>query len=216
MNMDGVRLADKLAFGAGCVARRVGFLHDAYRPDGPQKPIDMAKRIMRLSVAFVLPGGSMAAPSGVGVPYRQAWADWAYLQVGDYLVGPEGCAFVAAIEPPKPMLVVMTNAEVTLRRAEVPLLAGVNTYGAPLPSTMLHLVSDFPASLIVGGLGDRTRAGLPDDTRVPGFIALLPAVVSVQPQVGDFLNDERNDQFVVTAVEFLNSLWRLSLIPAVS
>jgi hypothetical protein len=46
--MDGVRLADRLAYGAGCAARRVGFLHDAYRPDGPEAPIDLAKRFLRL------------------------------------------------------------------------------------------------------------------------------------------------------------------------
>ncbi|OYV29154.1 MAG: hypothetical protein B7Z81_15280 [Acidocella sp. 20-61-6] len=171
---------------------------------------------MRLAVAFVLPGGSVAAPSSVGAPFRQAWADWGYLQVGDYLVGPEGCVFVATIEPPKPMLVVMANAEVTLMRPGAPLLAGVNTYGAPLPSTMLTLVSNFPASLMVGGLGDRTRAGLPDDTRVPGFVAMLPAVASVQPRVGDFLSDERGNKYIITAIEFLAGLWRLSMIQTVT
>ncbi|HQT38415.1 MAG TPA: hypothetical protein PK231_03250 [Acidocella sp.] len=214
--MDGVHLADKLAFGAGRAARRIGFLHDAYRPDGPEPPIDLAKRIMRLSVAFVLPGGSISAPSGMDVAYRQAWADWSYLQVGDYLVGPEGCALVASIEPPKPMLVVMTNANVTLSRPSSPVLAGVNSYGAPLPSTWINLVSGYPASLMVGGLGDRTRAGLPDDTRLPGFIAILPAVVGVQPSVGDFVNDDRDERFVVIAVETIGGLWRLSLIQAVS
>ncbi len=112
-----MRLADRLAYGAGCAARRVGFLHDAYRPDGPEAPVDLAKRFLRLCVAFVLPGGSVAAPSGFGVPFRQAWADWSYLQAGDYLAGPEGTAFVATIEPPKPMLVVMTNTVVKSRTA---------------------------------------------------------------------------------------------------
>lgn len=62
--MDGVKLADRLAYGAGCTARRVGFLHDAFRPDGPAAPCELAKRFLRLSVAYVLPGGSVAAPSG--------------------------------------------------------------------------------------------------------------------------------------------------------
>ncbi|MDR3520427.1 MAG: hypothetical protein P4L54_02310 [Acidocella sp.] len=214
--MDGVRLADRLAYGAGCAARRVGFMHDAYRPDGPVKPLDLAKRIMRLTVAFVLPGGSVTAPSGLAVPFRQAWADWSYLQVGDYLVGPEGCAFVGAIEPPKPMLVVMTNTEITLSRPAAPVLAGINPYGAPLPATQVNLFSGFPASLMIGGLGDRTRAGLADDTRVPGFIVILPAVACVQPRVGDLVSNERAERFVVTAVELIGGVWRLSLIQAVS
>jgi len=214
--MDGVKLADRLAYGAGSAARRVGFLHDAYRPDGPEAPIELGKRFLRLAVAFVLPGGSVAAPSGFGVPFRQAWADWSYLRVGDYLAGPEGVVFIAEIEPPKPMLVVMTNTAVGLWRPAAPVMAGINPYGAVLPRTETALISGFPASLLVGGIGDRTRAGLPDDTRVPGFIALLPAVDCVQPRVADILTNERAERFVVTAVELVNGVWRLSLVQAVT
>jgi len=214
--MDGVRLADRLSYGAGCAARRLGFLHDAYRPDGPEAPVDLAKRFMRLAVAFVAPGGSVAAPAGFGVPYRQAWADWSYLRVGDYLSGPEGCVFVAAIEPPRPMLVVMTNGILNLSRPAGAVLPGANPYGAPLANTQTPLISGFPASLLLGGIGDRTRAGLPDDTKLPGFTALLPAVEGVQPCVADIATNDRGERYVVTAVESVGGIWRLSLIQAVS
>lgn len=214
--MDGVRLADRLAYGAGCAARRVGFLHDAYRPNGALEPVDLANRFLRLAVAFVLPGGNVNSPSSFGVPFRQAWADWSYLQVGDYLAGPEGTVFVAAIEPPKPMLVVMTNAMLAIARPAAPVLAGVNPYGAVLPNTQTVLLSGFPASLLVGGIGDRTKAGLPDDTKVPGFTALLPAIEYVYPRVADIVTDERAERFVVTAVELVGGVWRLSMVQAVS
>lgn len=214
--MDGVRLADRLAYGAGCAARRVGFLHDAYRPDGPAMPVDLAKRFLRLAVGFVLPGGSVAAPSGFGMPFRQAWADWSYLQVGDYLAGPEGIVFVAVIEPPKPMLVVMTNAVLDLARPAKPALPGLNQYGAVLRGTETIVLSKFPASLLVGGLGDRSRAGLPDDTKLPGFVALLPAVETIRPKVADICINAYDERFVVSAVEQVAGVWRLSLVQAVS
>ncbi len=213
--MDGVRLADRLAYGAGCAARRTGFLHDAYRPEGPVAPVELDKRFLRLCVAFVLPGGSVAAPSGLGVPFRQAWADWSYLRAGDYLAGPEGTVFVAAIEPPKPMLVVMTNEVVSLARPAAPALAGLNGYGAVLPGTQNLLLAGFPASLLVGGMGDRTRAGLPDNTKVPGFSALLPVVAQVQPHVADILSTQGGERFIVTAVERLGAVWRFSLVQEV-
>lgn len=197
-------------------AWRAGFLHDAYRPDGPERPLDLARRFLRLCVAFVLPGGTVAAPAGLGVPYRQAWADWSYLCTGDYLAGPEGVALIAAIEPPKPMLVVMTNAVVDLVRPAAPVLAGLNQYGAVTRGTETVLLSGFPASLLVGGIGDRTKVGLPDDTRVPGFVAMLPVIAGVVPQVADLLLDEQGQKYVVTAVETLNAVWRLSLVQAVS
>ena len=213
--MDGVRLADRLAYGAGCAARRTGFLHDAYRPEGPEAPLGLDKRFLRLCVAFALPGGSVSAPSGLGMPFRQAWADWSYLRAGDYLAGPEGTVFVAAIEPPKPMLVVMTNAVVSLVRPEAPVFAGLNGYGAVLPGTQRPLLAGFPASLLVGGIGDRTRSGLPDNTKVPGFSALLPVVADAQPHVADILSTQSGERFIVTAVERLDAVWRFSLVQEV-
>lgn len=214
--MNGVKLADRLAYGAGCVARRVGFVHDAFRPDGPEAPLDPARRILRLSVAYALPGGSVSAPSGFAAPFRQGWADWSYLRPGDYLAGPEGMGFVAAIEPPKPMLVVMTNAVVTLTRTAVPVLAGLNPYGASTRVTETMLLRGFPASLLVGGGADRSKSGLPDDARLPGFTAMLPVVAGVQPSVDDVLMDEAGGRFVLTAVEAVGAVWRLSLVQAVS
>ncbi len=214
--MDGLKLADRLAYGAGCAARRAGFFHDAYRPASLQCPIDLANRFLRLAVAYVLPGGSVGAPAGFAVPYRQALADWSYLQVGDYLVGPEGTVFVAAIEPPKPMLVVMTNAIVSLWRPAAPLLAGTNPYGAVLPETNRALLSEFPASLLVGGLSDRTRAGLPDDTKIPGFVCLVPSLAGFQPRVADIVGDGTGARYLVNAVETLSGVLRLSMNQAVS
>lgn len=213
--MDGLRLADRLAYGAGCAARRVGFLHDAYRHAGPAQPLDLANRFMRLCVAFVLPGGAVSGPSGFGVPFRQAWADWSYLRVGDYLAGPEGVVFVASIEPPKPMLVVMTNALVALVRPGAPGQAGLNGYGAVGPGTEQPLITGYPASLLAGGTGDRTRNGLPDDSKIPGFSALLPVVEGIVPQVADILMNERNERYVVTSVEETGGVWRLSAVQAV-
>ena len=77
-------------------------------------------------------------------------------------------------------------------------------------------MSQFPASLLVGGVGDRTKAGLPDDTKVPGFVAMLPVVAGVTPQVADIVRDEHGQKFVVTAVETLNAVWRFSVVQAVS
>ncbi len=213
--MDGVRLADRLAYGAGCAARRVGFLHDAYRPTGACEPLELANRFMRLAVAFVLPGGAVSGPSGFGVPFRQAWADWSYLQVGDFLAGPEGVAFVASVEPPKPMLVVMTNTRLALARPGVVGQAGLSGYGAVSPETEVKLISGYPASLLAGGTGDRTRNGLPDDTKVPGFTALLPVVEGVVPQVADILTNERGERYAVTSVEEMDGVWRLSAVQAV-
>ncbi|WP_026438917.1 hypothetical protein [Acidocella facilis] len=213
--MDGVRLADRLAYGAGLAARRVGFLHDAFRPAGPEAPLALENRFMRLCVAFVTQAGSVGEPSGFGVPFRQAWADWSYLRVGDYLAGPEGICFIASIEPPKPMLVVMGNGLLALVRPGGQTQPGLTGYGAVQVATETPLFTGFPASLLAGGLGDRTRDGLPDDGRVPGFVALLPAVDKVVPQVADILINERGERYALTGIEAVGGIWRLSCVQAV-
>jgi len=172
--------------------------------------------VLRAHVAFVLPSGAVNAPNPLGNPFRQAWADWSYLHTGDYLVGPEGVAFIAAIEPPKPMLVVMTNCVVALVRPASPVAAGLNVYGAILPQTETVLMAGFPASLLTGGTGDRTKVGLPDDSRIPGFVGLIPAIEGVVPRVADLLENERGERFAVAGVERIDGVWRLSLIQAVS
>jgi hypothetical protein len=68
----------------------------------------------------------------------------------------------------------------------------------------------------LGGVGDRTKAGLPDDTKIPGFTALLPVVEELQPHVADIVISERGDRFVVNAVEQVGTVWRMALLQAVS
>ena len=57
---------------------------------------------------------------------------------------------------------------------------------------------------------------MPDDARLPGFTAMLPVVAGVQPSVDDVLMDEAGRRFVLTAVEAVGAVWRLSLVQAVS
>jgi hypothetical protein len=95
-------------------------------------------------------------------------------------------------------------------------LAGVNPYGAVLPSTNSVLLSGFPASLLAGGLEDRTRVGLADDTKVKGVTVLLPVVDGVKLHQADILTTETCDRFVVAGVESVAGIWRLSVLPVVS
>jgi hypothetical protein len=186
-------------------------MHDAYRPNGLSCPITPDKRFLRLPVALVLPGGSAGAPAPFGSPFRQAWADWAYLQTGDYLAGPEGILFVASIEPPKPILVVMTNTRINLSRPAAPFSPGINPYSAIRKSSAIAIAEGFPASILAGGIDDRTRIGLPDDTKLPGFTALFPACGDVTPRVADMISTHNNENYIVTGADQVLGTWRLSL-----
>ena len=101
--MDGLKLADRIAYGAGQAARKAGIICDAYRARDASCPIKDVNRIMRMPVVFMPVSGAARAPVPFGVPYRQAVLDQAYVRAGDYLVGPAGTFLIASNEPPQPI-----------------------------------------------------------------------------------------------------------------
>lgn len=214
--MDGLRLADRIAYGAGQAARKAGVICDAYRPKNGGSPMTDANRTLRMPVVFMPASGTAKAPAPFGVPYRQAVLDQAYVRAGDYLAGPVGTYVVATNEPPQPVLAMLCNEVVSIWRAASPRLAGVNPYGAILSATAVALLAGFPAALLPGGTGDRTRQGLPDDTKVSGFVAMLAAVDGIMPDVADIVRDARGRQFVITSAERFGGCWRLSMTESVT
>jgi hypothetical protein len=214
--MDGLKLADKIAYGAGQAARKAGVICDAYRARDGACPIKDANRIIRMPVVFMPASGTARMPAPFGVPYRQAVLDQAYVRAGDYLVGSAGTFLIASNEPPQPVLSVLCNEVVSLWRAAAPRLAGANPYGAILPATAMALMTGFPAALLPAGLSDRTRQGLPDDTKLSGYTAMLAVVEGVIPDVADILRDGKGRQFILNGAQRFGGAWRLSMIESVT
>ena len=214
--MDGLKLADRVAFGAGQAARKAGVICDAYRAQDAGCPITAANRIMRMPVAFRPVSDSARTPAPFGVPYRQAILDQAYVRGGDYLVGPAGTFVIVLNEPPQPALAAVCNEVVSVWRAAAPRVAGENPYGAILSATAVALMTGFPAALLPGGSGDRTRQGLPDDTKLSSYTAVVAAINGVVLDVADLLHDGRGRQFVINGAQRFGAVWRLSVIESVT
>lgn len=213
--MDGVRLADRIAYGGGMAARKAGVICDAFRPRDGVCPIVAANRTVRLAVLSVPVSGGVRGPAPFGVPYRQLVLDQAYVAAGDYISGPLGIFLVATNEPPAPVLGVQCNETVTLWRPAGPVLAGVNPYGAILAGTATAILAGFPAALLPGGVSDRARNGLADDTKLPGYVGAVASIAGLAPQVADIVRDGRGRQFVVDAVVAYGGIWRLALTESV-
>ncbi|MDX5932707.1 hypothetical protein [Acidiphilium acidophilum] len=213
--MDGVRLADRIAYGGGMAARKAGVICDAFRPRDGACPVVAVNRTVRLAVLSVPVSGSARGPAPFGVPYRQLVLDQAYVLPGDYVVGPLGTLLVATNEPPAPVLGVQCNETVSVWRPAGPVLAGVNPYGAILSGGARAILAGFPAALLPGGVSDRSRTGLPDDTKLPGYVGAVAAVAGLAPQVADIVRDARGRQFVVDAVIAYGGIWRLALTESV-
>lgn len=214
--MDGTRLADRIAFAGGLAARKAGVICDAYRPRDGACPVVTANRVVRLAVLSVPVSGSVRGPAPLGLPYRQLVLDQAYVEPGDYLVGPIGTMLVVTNELPAPVLGARCNETVSIWRPAAPVLPGTNPYGAILGATARGVLAGFPAALLHSGGSDRAHAGLPDDGRTPGYVAAVAAVDGLAPEVADVVRDARGRQFVVDQATRYDGVWRLALSPSVT
>ena len=84
--MDRQRLQDRLYYGLGIAARRMGDFTDAFRPTGPDHPLDKSNRFLRLPASFLPMAGGATRANGYGTALWQGLFDAAYTKPGDYLV----------------------------------------------------------------------------------------------------------------------------------
>lgn len=203
--MDGNVLADRIARGMGAGARAVGLWHDVYRPAGVEFPVRLAWRIVRLPAAFDGGDPGYRRPRHYDRAVRGLF-DTAYVRVGDYLAGPRGVLFVAALPALARPLCVLTNGTVDVARPRGPAWPGENSYGASEPAEAV--ITGWPAQVMAAGAG---RPGeLPGDGGQHGFVVVLPASVPVNLRGSDVVSDAAGRQFVVGSAEQTEMGWVLT------
>lgn len=204
----GARVPDAIRFGLGLAARGVGEWCDLYRPDGAGPPLAPARRVMRLPAAFTSAQGAQA-PVGYGEALWQGLFDAAYTLPGDYIVGPDGVFFIAALPRLSAPLCVRTNRTLSFARPVGAPFAGVNRYVAAQERTAERLLQEWPASVLAVGRGG--RVAMPGEAAgAPGWEALLPEAGAVL-RPGDLVTDERGRVCVVSSAELSFLGWRLHL-----
>ena len=163
--MDHATLQDRLSRGMGAAARVFGAEYDLHRPEGPGNPVRLGTRVLRLHAAFDGGDPGYRRPPGFERGLRGTF-DAAYVRAGDYLVGPRGTLFVAALPPLGRPLCVLCNGVLDLVRPGGPGVPGLNGYGGAGPD--LPVLRGWPALLLPAG-------------------ALLPAGPA-EVRVGDWLH----------------------------
>lgn len=208
--MQADKLQDRLYFAAGVAARHVGSSIDAYRPTSAINPISEANRFLRLYAAFLPPRGRMDGFVGYGSNEWHGIFDASYTQPGDYLVASNRAFFVAAQQPLLPVLCILANRVVSLRRPAIQSAVGSNSYGGYVSADAALLLQGWPASILgVSGAGD-APSGLPTAQATPQMTVLLPNLPSVVIAPGDIVSDDLGRNLVVIAAEFSELGWRVS------
>lgn len=219
--MDAARLSQKVFAEYGKAARRVGALHDVYRPASSGAVIAPANKIATLNAAFTIHGPSnfdFTRPSDYDKPLFHLLGDPSSLRVGDYLNDPAhpfGPFFVALITPAMPPLAVNCNRVVSFLSpgpaCPAPGVSGYGgTVGAAGSSNETPLLTSWPASLLRRRV--TTTQYLPQDAGQATFETLIPAYGAVALKQGVVMTDDLGARYVVQMAEKQDLGWRLEVI----
>jgi hypothetical protein len=211
MTMNPTELQDRIYRGLNAAARAIGADTDAYRPASPADPLAASNRYLRLRAAFTARDGQFEHPNAYGDALWYGMFDAAYTRPGDYLVQGDTVWFIAAQHRLLPVLCVQTDRIVSFWRPAAPSSTGINEYGGITPATSTALLADWPASVLgVAGRG-HSSADLPNDTSIPYWTVLLPALPRVTLRPSDLMTDELGRNAVVVAAELSDLGWRVTV-----
>ena len=207
--MDVLHLQDRVNWGLNRAAKVLGHATEAYRPCGPSDPLALTNRYLRLNAAFSHPDGVSKRAVSYGSAVWRGYFDAAYTQVGDYLSQGHGIWFVAAQQSLAPVLCVRTNRVISITRTSTP--ATGDPYGSGGANTANPIISNWPASVLGIGGGEKSPARLPGDTTIPVWVVLLPAVHQQIVRLSDIITDEQGVTGTVIAAEQTELGWRLNI-----
>ena len=191
------RFHNLMSRGLGNAARAIGDSYDVFRPRAAYNPLASENVIMRLPVSLSWGSSGLRMPRGFERAIRASF-DAVASQVGDYMRGPRGVLFIAALPPLRQPVCVLTNASVDVLRASGSLSAGLNAYGGVTESSLSLVLGDWPVQIVSAG-GSRSGA-LPADGGQTSWSVVMPATpVPVLPS--DLLQDSAGRRYLVKTIE---------------
>lgn len=205
--MDGATLQARIYRGYAAAAQRIGQQYAQYRPGGAGDPLSAA--IGTLPVSFNAEDMTYARPNAYGKALWYALLDGTQTQPGDYLDGPGGTFFIAAQQQALPILAVGCNAKVRISRMTAPTAAGAVGYGGVIESQAVDVLSNWPASILIGGRSDKI-VSTAMSVKSSGWQILLPPSVPIAINQGDVLHDDLGRRYAVYAAELTDLGWRLN------
>ncbi len=193
-------------------AQKLGTLYTQYRPTGTGNPL-LGTPLSTALPAYFDPQVNFPAdnPRQYGKAALKAVVDPTAVQPGDYLVGPERTYFVASIQDLQPVLAVYTNQTVSIERSETSQTVGSLPYRGERNSTMVPLLTSWPASVLLKGKKEKNPTGLGSDVPQTEMEILLPFVAGVSPTLlpADILTLASGTRYALDNVELTDLGYRL-------
>jgi hypothetical protein len=153
-------------------------------------------------------------PNKYGKATWYALFDATSANVGDYLLGPAGTYFIAALQLLLPILVVECNRTATVYRPQVQTGAD-GEYAGTTTENETPIMTGWPCSILQGTKGEKNESNLPGDTRSPWWTILLP-YADIQILPNDIITDDQGIRYVVSSPELSDLGWRITAMTAIA
>ncbi|KAF1004202.1 MAG: hypothetical protein GAK36_00096 [Pseudomonas sp.] len=209
--MDGTRLQAKIYKGYGQAAKRIGFDYQQYRATSASNPL--ASALQTLPASFTT-NFTYSAPNKYGQATWLGLFDGTDFAPGDYLVGPGGTFFIAAMQATLPIYCVQTNRTVSVRRDVQDQSIGLGSYSGGTRATEAVLMDGWPASIVQGTKGETNDVKLPLDVKTPWWAILMPAYPGIILRTSDVIRCDLGRKYVISSAELTDMGWRITAMQA--
>lgn len=211
--VDFARIQNRIYYGYGKAAQRLGVSHDIYRSATAIDPLNSANLIQTLFVS-IDQDYTYNKPAKYGDPVWQFLPENGLSLLNfDFMVNPDNIYYIIDVDPTdrlSPPICVECNKTITISRPSVSQQPGANGYSEYLPGTATILYSNCPAAMIEYSRGDNTTSmKIPTSVKMPQYKVYLPMLGDVQIITGDIVQDSNNNRFAVSSVEITDLGYRL-------
>lgn len=124
-------------------------------------------------------------------------------------IGDKNVYFVAAEQYLLPIMGVQCNRTINVIRPTQTVGAGYQGYSGYTTETSLTIMTGMPASVLEEGNAGMAPSKLPQDTKEPRYIILIPNLGNVTVRVDDIIIDDLNQEYVITDNELTILGWRI-------
>lgn len=208
--MNGATLQSKIYASYAAAAARIGLNADQYRATSANNPTAPGNKLRTLLASFNAQDMGYQRSDKHGEPGWFGLFDGRLTQQGDYLVCNTGTYYIAGQKQTLPILCVLCNNTVDIKRPQSQSGVGALSYGGDTDSTETLLMQQWPCSILHKGGGERGEGKLPGDLGSAQWEVLLPAYAGVMLRFGDIITDNASRRFVISGAELTSLGWRLS------
>jgi len=210
--MDSATLQARIFKGYGKAAQRIGPVNTVYRASSAIAPLGAT--VTTLNASFNAEDMKYGHPNKYGKPTWFGVFDGTLVHVGDYLTGPQGTFFVAAMQLTLPILMVECNRTINVMRPQQQTGIGAVGYGGDTDANETLLMQGWPASVLQGTKGEKSETHLPGDVRMAWWSILMPQYAGVVLRSDDIITDDLSRRYVVSSAELTGAGWRITAMQA--